>query len=134
MSIEKTIQDKRCERLKELVSEFGGQAELAYALDVTPGYISSMVTGGRPITEKTVNKIEDKLNRIDYFSLGEFGVTVQEGKAKILLDISSCSPKARQLMFDIVHIEDMSQLPPETSYAIKMILKLTVKALTANKK
>lgn len=48
-------------RLNELVKKAGSQAALASQLDCTPGFISQLLTGRRPITEKTARKLERRL-------------------------------------------------------------------------
>lgn len=53
--------EHRLARLKQLIDWHGGQAKLADALDVTPGYISQLKTKRRPFTEKTARLLEKTL-------------------------------------------------------------------------
>ena len=52
----------RSESLLLLIDEYGGQAKLAAALDVTPGYINQLKTARRGIGEKSARTIEIKLD------------------------------------------------------------------------
>ncbi len=53
----------RIENLKLLIVKYdNNQAKLSVALDETPGYISQLKLGTRPINEKTARKIEKKLS------------------------------------------------------------------------
>ncbi|MBI4695537.1 MAG: helix-turn-helix domain-containing protein [Gammaproteobacteria bacterium] len=53
--------DIRVANLQALVAKEGSQRALADRLGVTPGHISQMLNGTRPITEKTARKIEKRL-------------------------------------------------------------------------
>lgn len=56
------INNLRLDRLKLQIEQHGGQAQLAAELDVSPGYISQLMTKRRPFTEKTARKFEETLN------------------------------------------------------------------------
>ena len=56
-------QAARVKRLQALVDEYGSQEKLGEQLGVTPGYISQLVIGHRPITEKTARKYERLCNK-----------------------------------------------------------------------
>lgn len=53
--------DIRRKALALLAEQWGGPTNLAKKLDVTPSYVSQMLAGNRPITEKAAAKIEEKL-------------------------------------------------------------------------
>lgn len=53
--------DIRKKALALLAEQWGGPTNLAKKLNVTPSYVSQMLSGERPITEKTALKIEEKL-------------------------------------------------------------------------
>ncbi len=56
------MEETRRKRLLELIKKFGTQAKLAELIDVTPGYITQLKRGERPINEKTAEKFEKSLN------------------------------------------------------------------------
>jgi hypothetical protein len=57
------IHDVRKKNLKALVAQWDGPTNLAKQLGYTgPSYVSQMVSGNRPITEKTARQIEAKLD------------------------------------------------------------------------
>jgi plasmid maintenance system antidote protein VapI len=57
------IHDIRKRNFKALVTQWNGPTNLAKELGYNgPSYVSQMVSGNRPITEKTARQIEGKLN------------------------------------------------------------------------
>ena len=64
-----TILDTRRAALALLAKQWGGPTSLSKKLGVTPSYISQMLSGERPITEKSARKFEEKLGlRLGYMS------------------------------------------------------------------
>lgn len=61
----------RVHNLKLLLKRYRSQAELADALQCTPGYISQLINGTRPFTEKTARKFERAL-KLEHESLDGF--------------------------------------------------------------
>lgn len=51
--------------MKVLVDRYGGQAHLASALGIAPAYLYQMLSGRRPISEKSARKYEKKLSLQD---------------------------------------------------------------------
>lgn len=56
------LQDRRRASLRLLIKQWGGPTTLAKKLQHKgPSYLSQLVSGNRPITEKTARGVEDKL-------------------------------------------------------------------------
>lgn len=68
----------RVHNLKLLLRRFGSQSVLAEMLKCTPGYISQLLNGTRPFTEKTARKFERTLKipheSLDGFVVGPYAV------------------------------------------------------------
>lgn len=54
-------EDLRLTKLTGLIDKYGGQSKLADKVDVSAGFISQIVTGRRPFTEKSARKFEKQL-------------------------------------------------------------------------
>lgn len=64
--------DLRLRKLSGLIDTYGGQAKLADRVDVSAGFISQIVTGRRPFTEKSARKFEKQLNlQNGWFDVGD---------------------------------------------------------------
>lgn len=59
------IYKRRQLQLDRLIEEYDGQEPLAHACQVSPGYISQLLNGYRPISEKTARKIEAATGKPD---------------------------------------------------------------------
>ena len=57
------IQQVRIRVLQDWVAEIGNQEAAAPILGVSPGYVSQLMNGYRPITEKTARKFEERLKK-----------------------------------------------------------------------
>lgn len=68
------IEDHRRERLKELIDFYGTQDVVADMLDTSSGYLSQILRGRRPFSEKTARKFEDKIGYPEnWFDVDEGG-------------------------------------------------------------
>lgn len=85
--------------LRRLAEEAGSQDALAQKLDVSGAYLSQLLTGKRPVTEKTARKFETRLRLperwldIDHGMIGGFRAPTE---AQELLELILSLPSAER--------------------------------------
>jgi len=105
MTERKTPQQIRMYRLDGLVDTCGGQSVLAKLIGTSPGWVHQMLTGRRPITEKTARKIETKLNLITGY-LDQYPDCTKEDQAPVYT-VTAEEIRSRQIA------QLIESIPPE---------------------
>jgi plasmid maintenance system antidote protein VapI len=130
------MKEARIKKLEILIEKFGGRVHLAAAIRTTPGYIYQLLTGKRPITEKTARKYERLLSlKPGWFDEGQkeemdlslFHSPDESEASALLMYYLQADDRGRKTIIAAARHEaelqgenDLSKLPPARDVTIKV--------------